>query len=82
MPAKKSIAKKHIEFHRDGSVWAKGRTVDDVPDGYWEWFRLDGTKMRSGFFENGRQSGDWTTYDRRGKPFKVTPMKPAAKKRK
>jgi len=82
VPAKKLIAKKHIEFHTDGSVWAKGRTVNDVPEGYWEWFRLDGTKMRSGFFENGRQTGDWTTYDKQGKPFKVTAMKPAAKKRK
>jgi antitoxin component YwqK of YwqJK toxin-antitoxin module len=31
--------------------------------------------MRSGYFENGKQVGEWTTYDTSGKPFKVTKMK-------
>ena len=41
-------------------------------DGYWEWFRKDGSKMRSGYFKNGKQTGTWTTYDKSGKEFKVT----------
>jgi antitoxin component YwqK of YwqJK toxin-antitoxin module len=69
-------AKPHIHYHKDGSVWAKGRTFDDVATGYWEWFRKDGSKLRSGYFENGKQTGEWTTYDRKGKPYKVTKMKP------
>jgi antitoxin component YwqK of YwqJK toxin-antitoxin module len=41
-------------------------------DGYWEWFRKDGTKMRSGYFRLGKQVGEWTTYDKKGKAVKVT----------
>ena len=66
---------KHIERHKDGSVWAKGIMVDGVCDGYWEWYRLDGTKMRSGYFEIGKQVGEWITYDKKGKVFKITSMK-------
>jgi antitoxin component YwqK of YwqJK toxin-antitoxin module len=40
-----------------------------VLTGYWEWFRKDGTRMRTGYFENGKQLGDWMTYD------EVTTMK-------
>jgi antitoxin component YwqK of YwqJK toxin-antitoxin module len=45
---------------------------DGVPDGYWEWFRKDGTKMRSGYFQKGKQVGEWTTYDKQGNMYKVT----------
>jgi hypothetical protein len=43
--------------------------------GYWEWFRKDGTKLRSGFFEANQQVGRWTTYDKKGAVYKVTEMK-------
>ena len=46
MPAKRSPAKEHILYHKDGSIWAKGQLVDSVMTGYWEWFRKDGTIMR------------------------------------
>ncbi len=69
----------HIQYHKDGSVWAKGQTRDGVPTGYWEWFRKDGTKMRSGFFDEGEQTGEWTTYDKTGTVYKVTAMKPKSK---
>lgn len=49
--------------------------VDGVPVGYWEWFRLDGTKLRSGYFENGEPIGEWTTYDTAGQVYKVTRRK-------
>jgi len=68
--------KRHVLYHRDGSVWARGQLLGGAMTGYWEWFRLDGTIMRSGSFENGEQSGQWTTYDKRGKLYKVTKMKP------
>jgi hypothetical protein len=44
--------------------------------GCWEWFRKDGTKLRSGAFLNGEQVGERTTYDNAGKVHKVTVMKP------
>jgi antitoxin component YwqK of YwqJK toxin-antitoxin module len=46
-----------------------------VPIGYWEWFRKDGTIMRSGSFLAGKQVGEWITYDREGKVHKVTKMR-------
>ena len=66
------MKKKCIEYHRDGSIHAKGTTANGAPDGYWEWFRLNGTRMRSVYIKNGNQSGKWTTYDRNGKVVKVT----------
>ncbi len=42
--------KRHIEYHKDGSLWTRGQTADGVPVGYWEGFRPDGTGMRSGLF--------------------------------
>jgi antitoxin component YwqK of YwqJK toxin-antitoxin module len=80
MPARKITGKIHIEYHRDGSIWAKGRLINDTPTGYWEWFRKDGTKMRSGYFERGRQIGEWTTFDKRGCIVKVTAIKESVKK--
>jgi antitoxin component YwqK of YwqJK toxin-antitoxin module len=62
----------HIERHPDGSVRARGTVVDGQPDGYWEWFRLDGTMLRSGHFDKGRQTGEWTTYEQSGTVYKVT----------
>jgi antitoxin component YwqK of YwqJK toxin-antitoxin module len=78
MTAKRPKTKEHIQYHRDGSVWAKGQTLADAPSGYWEWFRKDGTKLRSGHFENGKQVGEWITYDRNGEVYKVTKMKSKA----
>jgi antitoxin component YwqK of YwqJK toxin-antitoxin module len=65
----------HTRLHRDGSVWARGQTRNGEPEGYWEWFRIDGTIMRSGTFESGAQVGEWITYDKNGAPHKTTQMK-------
>jgi antitoxin component YwqK of YwqJK toxin-antitoxin module len=40
--------------------------------GYWEWFRKDGTKMRSGYFDGGKRVGEWITYDKQGARYKTT----------
>ena len=69
------ITRRHIHYHKDGSVWAKGRLAGKVMVGYWEWFRKDGSRMRSGSFDKGVQVGKWTTYDRKGAVYKVTQMK-------
>jgi len=75
MTVKSSRVIAHIRYHKDGSIWAKGQTIDDVLTGYWEWFRKDGTRLRSGCFENGKQTGEWTTYDQKGRVYKVTKIK-------
>ncbi len=75
MPSKTTTKEEYVTHHSDGSVWARGTKVDGQLDGYFEWFRKDGTKMRSGYFRMGKQVGEWTTYDRKGKVVKVTRMK-------
>ena len=74
-PMAKSPRKRETHHHKDGSVRAKGWLRDGQLDGYWEWFRKDGTLMRSGHFDMGAQVGEWTTYDAKGEVYKVTRMK-------
>ena len=72
---KKTSAEKFTKYHNDGTIWAKGQMLNGQPHGYFEWFRKDGIIMRSGYFDNGKQIGEWTTYDKKGKVYKVTMMK-------
>lgn len=75
MPAKKCEIKDGltIKYHANGkTIWSKGKILNGKTDGYWEWYRLDGTKKRSGFFEKGEPVGEWTTYDSKGKIYKIT----------
>jgi len=79
MRTRKHATQKQVQYHKDGSVWARGETIDGVATGYWEWFRKDGARMRSGYFEYGEQCGEWTTYDKTGAVYKVTTVKRKAK---
>jgi antitoxin component YwqK of YwqJK toxin-antitoxin module len=54
---------------------AKGKMLGVQMHGYWQWFRNNGTIMRSGYFDKGKQVGEWTTYDNVGEVYKVTKMK-------
>ena len=65
-----------IKYHANGkTVWSRGKVVGDEPEGYWEWYRPDGTLKRSGHFAAGVPVGEWTTYDQQGKVYKVTKRK-------
>lgn len=66
----------YTKYHKDGSLWARGQMLNGLPTGYWEWFRVDGSILRSGWFADGEQVGEWTTYNRQGEAHKVTLMKP------
>lgn len=70
----KSTKNDYIQYHNDGSIWAKGTMAGEVMEDYWEWFRKDGSKMRTGYFKKGKQVGKWTTYDKKGKIVKETQM--------
>lgn len=62
-----------IKYHANGkTVWSKGKIIEDQPDGYWEWYRSDGTIKRSGYFDMGNPIGEWITYDRKGEKYKIT----------
>ena len=68
------MKKRYTKRHADGSIWAKGYLINGKMEGYWVWFRKDGTKMRSGYFARDKQTGKWTTYDKKGKVYKVTEL--------
>lgn len=62
-----------IKYHANGETrWSKGKVADGKPNGYWEWYRPDGTLKRSGHFDMGEPVGEWTTYDQQGNLYKVT----------
>ncbi|MCC2631819.1 MAG: hypothetical protein K0S20_518 [Patescibacteria group bacterium] len=62
-----------IKYHANGTTkWSKGKMKDGNPDGYWEWYRPDGTLKRSGNFDTGTPVGEWITYDENGKVYKIT----------
>ncbi len=53
------------EFHSNGFLKAKGRQdADGNPHGRWQWWRSDGSLMRTGSFRNGVRTGEWLDYDR------------------
>lgn len=62
-----------IKYHARGdTIWSKGKMIEDQPDGYWEWYRIDGSLKRSGYFKMGNPVGIWITYDSEGKVYKTT----------
>ena len=63
---------KVFEFYSNGFLKARGAMKVGELHGYWEWFRKDGTIMRSGNFKNGQNVGEWITFDGNGKVYKVT----------
>lgn len=65
-----------VERFADGSIRARGPMLGDQLHGDWEWWRQDGSRLRTGSFDRGEQVGEWTTYDRAGAPVKTTVMKP------
>ncbi len=59
-------------FYDNGLPRLKGEYRGGEMHGYWEFFRKDGSLMRSGSFNGGKQVGTWTTYTRDGQPHKET----------
>jgi antitoxin component YwqK of YwqJK toxin-antitoxin module len=67
-----------IDHYENGNVRFRGQNLDGEMHGAWEFFRKDGTLMRSGSFERGQQVGIWRTYDRSGEVVKETRFSMAA----
>ena len=64
-----------IDQYPNGRVRFRGANLDGQMHGPWEFFRLDGTLLRAGSFERGKQVGVWRTYDRSGAIVKETRFK-------
>jgi antitoxin component YwqK of YwqJK toxin-antitoxin module len=63
------VVENHIErspFYENGLPRFKGEYLDGEMHGPWEFYRKDGSLMRSGEFNRGAQIGIWRTYDRGG----------------
>ena len=53
-----------LELYDNGFVKAKGKYLEGEMHGYWEFYRRDGSIMRSGKLSHGEPVGEWTTYPR------------------
>ena len=62
-------------FYENGRPRFKGEYKDGKRRGYWEFYRKDGSLMRSGTFDLDKQVGLWTTYSRDGRVVKETNFK-------
>lgn len=67
-----SKATPDVAHYDDGGIRYKGFQLDGQMHGAWQFFRKDGSVMRSGEFDRGEQVGIWKTFDRKGKVVKDT----------
>jgi hypothetical protein len=61
-----------VTHYANGKVKFRGANLDGEMHGPWEFFRTDGSLMRAGSFDRGRQIGTWKTFDRGGRVVKET----------
>jgi antitoxin component YwqK of YwqJK toxin-antitoxin module len=70
--AKSSEPVPHLEHYANGLVKMKGSHLDGEMHGAWDFYRTDGSLMRSGEFDRGKQIGVWRTFERTGRVVKET----------
>ncbi len=73
--ARSDEAQPALDHYPNGNVRFRGANLDGQMHGPWEFFRADGSLMRVGTFDHGRQVGMWRTYDRGGNVVKETVFK-------
>lgn len=61
-----------VAYYDTGAVRYRGFQLDGQMHGAWEFLRKDGSVMRAGEFDRGRQVGVWKTFDRTGTVVKET----------
>jgi len=75
MPDRAGVPEPAIDHYPKGGIRFRGANLDGQMHGPWEFYRADGSLMRAGAFDRGRQIGTWRTYDRAGKIVKETTFK-------
>ena len=63
-------------LYGNGQIKYTGFLLNGDMHGAWSWYRTDGSQMRSGEFDRGKQIGTWRTFDRSGKVVKETAFRP------
>ena len=66
-PTGNQMSKEISPFYENGLPRFQGEYLGDEMHGPWEFYRKDGSLMRSGEFDNGKQVGIWRTFNREGK---------------
>lgn len=61
-----------IDHYPNGQVRFRGHHLGGEMHGDWTFYRADGSVMRTGAFDRGRQVGTWTTFDRAGNAVRET----------
>jgi antitoxin component YwqK of YwqJK toxin-antitoxin module len=61
-----------IDRYPNDNVRFKGFHLDGEMHGEWTFYRADGSLMRTGAFDRGRQVGVWRTFKRDGELAKET----------
>ena len=61
-----------LSYYDNAVLQSKGKMRKGELHGPWQWWRKDGTLMRSGEFKSGVQVGTWWTYDKQGREYKST----------
>jgi antitoxin component YwqK of YwqJK toxin-antitoxin module len=61
-----------VVYYENGVVKMKGSHLDGEMHGDWEWYRTDGSVMRTGSLVRGKQVGPWRTFARSGQLVKET----------
>ncbi len=70
--ARPSVAVPETALYGSGKVKYTGFLLDGEQHGAWQWYRTDGSLMRTGEFDRGRQTGIWRTFERSGRLVKET----------
>lgn len=65
-----------IDHYANGNVRFRGFHLGGEMHGEWTFYRSDGSVMRTGAFDRGRQVGTWRTFDRDGVIVKDTDFGP------
>lgn len=63
-----------VAYYDPGAVRHRGFRLGGEMHGAWEFLRKDGSLMRAGAFDSGRQVGLWRIFDRAGKVVKETDL--------
>jgi len=60
--------------YANGRIKYTGYRLNGEMHGAWSFYRTDGSLMRSGAFDRGKQVGTWRTFDRSGAVVKETSL--------